>query len=368
MKLEKFLNKGVVLKPYCWYRIGGPAAFFLDVDEPEKLAELLDRILSKGIVSPEETVYLGEASNVLVNDAGFPGLVVRTARSLTSIKIYQVLENYFKKCFQEALKGASSEDELEKYIVVVEEGDDEAVVRIDASLDLQDVIGWGLKHRLGGMSWAGGLPGTIGAAMRGNVGAFGGEFKDVVVAATIYQRAGRDGRSTSELRAAALKFKYRSSIIKQEGSLVLSVKIKLKKLSSGEDLQREYEDILKKIAYRRARHPLEYPNIGSVFKNITARSDDSNPVNKILQKAPELAESVKNKWYGKIPAGVLIEKAGLKGYLRGGAQISIKHANYIVNKGGARSDDVCWLIRLVQDKVWEKFAVHLEPEITLLGY
>ncbi|MBQ8387740.1 MAG: UDP-N-acetylmuramate dehydrogenase [Clostridia bacterium] len=184
------------------------------------------------------------------------------------------------------------------------------------------------KNALTGLEFAYGIPGSCGGAVFMNAGAYGGEVKDVLVSSTCYDLSRGAIRILS---ADEHKFDYRTSVYDQNRDLiVMDATFELKK--GEESVIRATMDAM--MASRRSKQPLEFPNAGSTFKR------------------PE----------GHF-AGKLIEDAGLKGYSIGGAQVSDKHAGFIVNKGGATAHDVLELIELSQELVMAKFGVPLECEI-----
>ncbi len=200
----------------------------------------------------------------------------------------------------------------------------------EAGISLARMASEALSAGLSGLEFASGIPGTLGGAVYMNAGAYGGEMKDVVLE-TEYLTA--DG-SVKTIAGKDHLFGYRKSFFSGTENMILNVKLLLKKGDPA--LIRETMRELN--ARRKEKQPLSYPSAGSTFKR------------------PE----------GHF-AGKLIEDAGLKGARIGGAQISEKHAGFLINSGGATATDVRQLIEHVQAKVLEKFGVTLEPEIRFLG-
>ena len=183
---------------------------------------------------------------------------------------------------------------------------------------------------LSGMEFAVGIPGTIGGAVYMNAGAYDGEMANVVTSVCVMDMHGE----TSELQASELDFSYRHTALQDSGRIVTSVTVELK---PGE--QKAIAAKMADFSQRRiSKQPLELPSAGSMFK-----------------RPPGYF------------AGTLIDQTGLKGYTVGGAQVSTKHAGFVVNIGGATAKDVLQLIRDVQDKVFAAHKVHLEPEVLVLG-
>jgi UDP-N-acetylmuramate dehydrogenase len=177
-----------------------------------------------------------------------------------------------------------------------------------------------------GLEWAAGIPGTIQGAVYGNAGAFGKSMEDVIEEVVVFDT------KTGKLKNKDCQFSYRHSIFKKKKNLIIvSVKIKKKK-SNPQKIKQYFE-------YKKKTQPLNLPSTGSIFKNPKGSS-----------------------------AAELIEKCGLKGKKIGKAKISEKHANFIVNLGGARAEDVKKLINLAKKLVKKKFGVVLKEEIRYLGF
>lgn len=183
---------------------------------------------------------------------------------------------------------------------------------------------------LAGLEFAAGIPGTIGGGAMMNAGAYQGELKDVVTHVTVVDEAGEVKR----LAAPELEFAYRSSILQRRPWIVASVEMDLRPV--------ECERILGQVSVnqylRQSKQPLELPSAGSVFKRPPGRF-----------------------------VGPMVEALGLKGWRIGGAEVSRKHAGFIVNVAGARAADVLALIQHVRERVMQKFGVWLETEVRIIG-
>lgn len=186
------------------------------------------------------------------------------------------------------------------------------------------------KASLSGLEFAYGIPGTVGGALYMNAGAYGGEMSQVVVSATACDRDG----NTHNFNINQMNLGYRTSAFKNTDLIITSITLKLNKGNAGE-IKAAMDDF---FARRRDKQPLEFPSAGSTFKR------------------PE----------GYF-AGALIEKNNLKGVSVGGAQVSEKHAGFVINKGGASCDDVLSLIKKMQDTVKTADGVDLEPEVIFVG-
>ncbi|HWJ03535.1 MAG TPA: UDP-N-acetylmuramate dehydrogenase [Verrucomicrobiae bacterium] len=187
-----------------------------------------------------------------------------------------------------------------------------------------------VEHGLAGLEFAAGIPASLGGALSMNAGAHGGAVGGFVQEVQACNYRGEQ----VVLGARDCKFDYRKSIFQTEEYVVLAATLKLNPGDSGlsRNLIKDY------LAKRSSSQPLEYPNAGSVFTNPPGNS-----------------------------AGRLIEQAGGKGKEVGGARVSDKHANFIVNTGNATASDVARLINLVQELVYAKFKIELHPEIKCLG-
>src|SRR3989344_4091547 len=295
------VKKQVPLAAHTTFNIGGPAEYFLPATTQKEILRAIRT--AKKIKLP--VFVMGGGSNLLVSDSGVRGVVLKKNN----------------------------------------------VVEAPAGAVLGKVIDFSISKSLQGLEWAGGLPGTFGGGIRGNAGAFGGEMKDTIVSV----RALDDQFNLRKLSNGESGFSYRSSIFKRKNWVVLSAQVKLKK--GNKKKLKEISNSRKD--YRKEKHPLEYPNAGSVFKNVAVK--DLAP---IFQS--EFADKVKQDPFPIVPAAWFIIGAGLAGKKVGRAQISQKHSNYIVNLGGAKAKDVLALIDMVKNNVKNKYGIVLEMEVQYL--
>lgn len=207
---------------------------------------------------------------------------------------------------------------------------DETTIRCEAGASLKSLCMFALENSLSGLEFAYGIPGTLGGAVYMNAGAYGGEMKDVLVSTTHIDSNGDFGELTQE----NLNLIYRGSAYTDNDYTIVSAVLKLKK-ADKKDIKEAMDD---KLQRRKDKQPLEYGSAGSTFKRPTGYF-----------------------------AGALIEQSGLKGYTVGGAQVSEKHAGFVINKNNATSTDVINLIRDVQRIVYEKHGVMLETEVKIIG-
>lgn len=297
---------------YSHYKIGGPARYFFESAQVDELAGAINRVRKEKI----PIFVLGGGTNVLFSDQGFPGLILKSNNRR-----------------------------------ILSDGD--SLLRVGAAASVEDLLDYSIAKNLSGLEWAGGLPGTLGGAIYGNAGCFRGEIKDNVQEIVSLYISGSKQRILKRTRPEC-NFEYRSSIFKKNKGkeIILEATLVFKK----GDKKAIRASIEEKINYRKERQPLEYPNIGSIFKNVN------------LQKVPQsererFAAVVKIDPFPVIPTAHLISEAGLKGISCGGAMISAKHPNFIVNALNASAEDVKKLIALVKNKVKEKFSIDLEEEI-----
>ncbi len=272
------------------FRIGGPADLFLMPETEEEIQKI--RRVCKAENLP--LFILGNGSNLLVSDRGYRGVVMQIFRNFGNLEVQ------------------------------------EEKIRASAGTLLSGIAAAARNASLTGFEFAGGIPGTLGGAVRMNAGAYGGEMKDVISTVRVLTSNGE----IREIPGGQMGFGYRTSIVEKEDLLVLGAEICLRK-GDPEAIRETMRDLQTR---RSDKQPLEYPSAGSTFKR------------------PE----------GYF-AGKLIMDAGLAGYQVGGAKVSEKHCGFVINAGGATAADVCRLMGDVQQKVFQKYGVELEPEVRFLG-
>jgi UDP-N-acetylmuramate dehydrogenase len=301
------------LAPYTTFKIGGPAKYFF-IAQSE--ADLI-RAINAAMKSKIKYYVLGGGSNILVSDVGFDGLVVKCQMSNVKCQNDQIIA--------------------------------------DAGALLSLVVGKSIEAKLTGLEWAAGIYGTIGGAIRGNAGAFGHSMSKItkeVKAARII----KDKFKITNLKNKQCQFGYRDSIFKKNKDIILEATFKLVK----GDREKSEEMIASFLRQRKNKQPFEYPSAGSIFKNYKIAN-----LNELKPNLRELLpEELKEQKI--IPAGWLIDKLELKGKKIGGAMISEKHANFIVNVGGATASDVLQLISFVKMRARDTLRIQLEEEIEYL--
>lgn len=205
----------------------------------------------------------------------------------------------------------------------------DGMIECDAGVNLVKVCNLALEYELTGLEFAFGIPGSAGGAAYMNAGAYNGEMKDVLVSCKHIDSDGNHG----ELCGEDLKLGYRTSAYEHNGFVITRLLLKLEK-GNKEEIKAKMKDLLQR---RKDKQPLDYPSAGSTFKR------------------PEIGF-----------AAALIDECGLKGKSIGGAMVSEKHAGFVINYGGATSDDVMKLIDFIQKTVFEQKGVMLEPEVRLI--
>lgn len=308
MKIEVILpgiKRNVSLKTHTTFKIGGQAKYFFKAPTKENL--ILAIKTAKKFDLP--FFILGGGSNLLVSDRGYKGLVIK--QQTMSSKIQD------NKIFTEA------------------------------GLLLGRLVNLAAKNNLIGLEWAVGIPGTIGGAIRGNAGAFGKSMKDIVGKVEVYDIK---DKKIKTFKNKNCHFDYRESIFKRNPNLIiLSAELQLKKGPPVGGKKEIKEKMKEYLDYRKKTQPLEFSSAGSIFKN------------------PLPSQVLKKFRRARIfSAGELIEKCGLKGKKIGKVKISRKHANFIINLGNGKAKDVKKLIKLIKDKVKNKFGIVLEEEIQCL--
>jgi UDP-N-acetylmuramate dehydrogenase len=311
------VEKNVLLKKYTTFKTGGPAKYFFVAKTKE------DLILAVKTAKKMKLQFfiLGSGSNILFSDKGFCGLVIK-------------------------IQIAGLEKKQNKIVAL-------------SGTKLSNLISFAKENNFSGFEWVSGIPGTVGGAIFGNAQAFGCKISD-----NIESIEALDSKTLKIINFSKkqCKFSLKDSIFKTSlaGRKNLIIISAVFSLVSGTP-KKIQEKITEYTNFRKNNQPLNFPSAGSIFIN-----PETNIKNrKLLEKYPELIEFNKK---GVIPAGYLIERSGLKGKKIGGAQISEKHANFIINKKNAKSKDVLKLISLVEKKIKKSFGVILKPEIIIIGF
>ncbi|MBP7770842.1 MAG: UDP-N-acetylmuramate dehydrogenase [Candidatus Pacebacteria bacterium] len=299
----------VALAPLTTFSIGGPAAYFAEAANVEDIKEAYAYAKGKNL----PVVVLGGGSNMVVPDEGLNALVLRIGN-----------------------KG------------IARHGD---MLRVAAGEVLLDAVRYAAGQGLGGLESLAGIPGTVGGAVRGNAGAFGVEIKDVLVSATVFDIYLQETKTFSN---AQCEFAYRTSHFKvHPGLIVLEAEFAL---TPAEPMEAD-KKTMHTLSERHKRHIQDIKSAGSFFKNPV--------VAKELQMMFEKEKGVLSK-EGRVPAGWLMDKAGLRGARVGDAVASEHHTNYFLNAGAATAKEVKDLASMAKEKVFVEFGVMLEEEAVVL--
>ncbi len=307
-KLDILVNEP--LKNHTTFRVGGPASYFVKVKDKGELLLALKAAKQKNL----PYFILGGGSNVLVSDKGFDGLVIN------------VLTGDF------GIKGNT--------------------VTAFAGAILSQVIRGANKENLGGLEFAANIPGTIGGGVRGNCGAYGKGVGDFVKQVEAICLDG-DEVTLKILDKEACLFSYRDSIFKKKPEWIIAEVVL--ELTSCAVPTEELQKMDAEWEQRCAKQPLDLPSAGCTFKNLNFNGQEHEKY---------------TGWQanGKLAAGKFIEESGLKGMRIGGAMISDKHSNFIVNVDNATADDIIQLISLVKTRIRNEFGVQLDEEIQYVGF
>ena len=246
---------------------------------------------------------IGEGTNLLVRDRGIRGIVISLKNCFKSIK---------RPVFYKSL-----------------DGKEKAVIQVDGGVKLSYLAKFTARYGLKGVESLVGIPGSVGGSIAMNAGAEGTEISHVLRSIKFMTLDGE----VKTYSKSEMVFAYRKTTFPSKGGIVIEAELDLEK-GDITDIHREMD---KYLSRRGSTQPLTMPNSGSIFKNPDGEK-----------------------------AGRLIESAGLKGFRIGGARVSIKHANFIVNKGGASAEDVIRLIKHIQTVVEEKSGIKLEQEIVII--
>lgn len=276
-------------------RVGGPADALIYPQGINELSDLLEWAGKKSI----PIMVLGGGSNLLVKDGGIQGIVIKLTKGFKAIQIAKRVG-------------------------------DATVIMAEAGVHLAKLVAFAADHSLAGLTFAAGIPGTVGGAVRMNAGTTTGCMGDIIDALTVLLPTG----DVIEIKRDKLNFSYRRLNMDPK-SIVLKAYFRLG-LGSGDAIRKAAVAMFEK---RRASQPRSLPNAGSFFKN------------------PATGPS----------AGKLIEGAGLKGCRVNDAQVSEKHANFIINRNQATASDILELADIVQKSVFKKSGIFLEPEVVIVG-
>ena len=310
------LQENVSLKPYSTFKIGGPAKYFYRAQTADAMVAALGAAKAANV----PVFVLGGGSNVLIADRGFAGLVIH------DLNVECTVDGTSAYC--------------------------------GSGLSTMDLLTKAAAQGLGGMEFMAGIPGNVGSAIRGNAGAWGHAFGEVLADVELY----RDGQR-EHVKPDTLGFAYRYSILREQPWVVLGATVQL----ATRDRAAIDAEVAKIVADRKARLP-EEPSIGSIFKNIELDKITLD-LPRALKALDVTEEEFRAKAKYKLPVGFLTECLGLRGTKVGGVQLSEKHGNVIINPlGTAKAEDVVQLIALVKTKIRNTLGIQLQEEIQYVGY
>jgi len=330
------IQKQVALAQYTTFKTGGMADFFCEVKTKKELLEVFEWIKKEQL----KYFILGNGSNLLVSDAGFRGAAIKLRNDEISWK--------------------------------------ENISIAGAGVLLTALIAEAKKYNLGGMEWAFGIPALLGGAVRNNAGAFGSDMGKWVDSVEIFDSANLKFKTIANKECS---FFYHQSVFQNQPAWIIW-EVTLNWEKKGPDkIDAEIKNFL---GQRQDRQPLEYPSAGSYFRNPTLAHLEENKRKGLADSfvTAELAKCTPGQDKFKVekairdrieqtntlPAAYLIEAAELKGRSVGGAQVSEKHANFLINTGSAKTEDVIILASLVKQKVRTRFGVQLQEEIEYVGF
>lgn len=274
---------------------GGAARLFLEIRSAEELSEVVKVAAELGV----PLFMLGGGSNVLVSDDGYDGFIIRNS--------------------------------------IMGLGCDGYRITCGAGEKLQSLVDFATENGLTGLEFAAGIWGTVGGAIFGNAGAYGGEIGSVLESALIVNK---QGNARTE-KAEYFGFSYRSSRLRKTGELLARARFALGE-GDKEAIKSRVDEIL---LMREKKFPISRNSAGCFFRNIPDGS----------------------RKYGKLSAGKLLEEVGAKNMSFGGAHVFKNHANVLINDGSAKSEDIKRLADLLKARVKQKFGIELQEEVILLG-
>jgi len=304
------------LSAHTTFKVGGSARYFFAAKSKEEL--LL--AIKTADAAKVPYVVLGWGSNLLVSDDGYAGLVIKFTSDNFSVQGEEIYA--------------------------------------EAGVNLSRLVGAATQAGLSGLEFAAGIPGSAGGAAAGNAGAYGQSFGDVVKSVAVY-----DQGQVKNISRAEMKYGYRESAYKHSSAVILSVTVVLRSAEPAKIQAQVRENILS----RNAKLPFE-PSAGCIFKNIELANIEIDRVKILKELEIDEREWQKVTAHGKLSAGYVIERLGLKGKQIGGCKISEKHSAFFVNVGGCRAEHVMMLISDVKMRARNRLGIQLQEEIKYLGF
>ena len=303
------VSEQTLLSRYTRFGIGGEADVFVETPVEPSFIAALDIVRTSGAAF----VVIGGGTNLIVSDAGFRGVVLRfTAGGISS---------------------------------------DGGAVRAEAGAELQAVVNYAISRGLRGLETMTGIPGSVGAAIYGNAGAYGNSINELVRAVRFF-----DGAAIRTFGNSECEFRYRESVFKRHKEWIIFSTELAMTAAPADELRKTADGIFK---IRLEKYPATMKCAGSIFKNL------------ILAELPEtvrmqVPERVVRE--GKVPSAYFLEQVGAKGIRNGGIHVAEYHANLIFNAGGGTARELCEVIGDLKARVWERFGLRVEEEIQYVGF
>ena len=303
------ISPGALLSRYTRFGIGGPADVYVEAGDEHSFIRALDVARSSGAAY----TVMGEGTNLIVSDAGFAGVVLR-----------------YTGC------GIKS---------------DGATVSAQAGAGLQALVDHCISSGLRGVETMTGIPGSVGAAVYGNAGAYGHSIDERVRTVRFF-----DGTAIRVFNNSECQFRYRESVFKRRKEwIIFSAELAMDAADPAE-LRKTADEIFE---IRLAKYPADMKCAGSIFKNLLLR---------------ELSESVQRQVpervirEGKVPSAYFLEEVGSKGIQNGGIRVADYHANLIYNLGNGTARELCEIVSCLKSRVRERFGLELEEEVQYIGF
>jgi len=299
------LKTNVPFSKLTTFALGGPAQYFIQVNDHQKLIDLLNYLTGQGV----NYFIIGGGSNLLMPDNGLEGVTIKIHTS----KVEFITPD---------------------------------TIMSEAGATLGAVVNAAFKNNLAGLEWGVGIPGTVGGAVRGNAGAMGLDIARSTSKVEVWHNG-----EVIEVENKDCEFAYRESKFKFNHDVVLRAWFKLHP-GDKKEIMEKAQGYMK---HRSGRYPHQ-PSAGSFFKNIKLEKWPGD-----IKELPELFQQ-----RGTVPVGWVMEQLDLKGLQVGGARISSEHGNFIINYDNAKQDEILKIVEIMQEKAYNKFKVHLEPEVEIV--
>jgi len=303
------ISQGTLLSRCTRFGIGGPAEVYAETADEQSFMEAFALARSGGA----DYALIGDGTNLIVSDAGFPGIVLRfTAGSIDS---------------------------------------QDTIVRAQAGAELQALVDYCIARGLKGVETMTGIPGSVGAAVYGNAGAYGHSIEERIRQVRFF-----DGSAMRIFSQADCEFHYRESVFKRHKDwIIFSAELEMDK-TTPEELRKAADEIFE---IRLAKYPPTMKCAGSIFKNLI-----------LVELPPEVRRLIPERVIreGKAPSAYFLEQVGAKGMRNGDIQVADYHANLIYNAGQGTARQLCEIIGELKSRVRERFGLELEEEVQYIGF